>query len=74
MDAPEKPCPWHAETINPRTGRLGSLYCEMGPEGHKGSHIGERSRHDYLRMLRAWRRGYRNGNGTTEKGTNATIE
>jgi hypothetical protein len=57
----QKPCPWHAETVNPRTGRLGSLYCEIGPEGHEGGHLGERSRNEYMRLLRAWRRGDRNG-------------
>jgi len=72
MEAPEKPCPWHAETINPHTGRLGSLYCEVGPEGHSGSHLGERSRNEYLRRLRAWRRGSRNN--TNEKGKNGTTE
>ena len=72
MEAPEKPCPWHAETINPSTGRLGSLYCEVGPEGHEGAHFGERSRNEYLRMLRAWRRGSRNE--TTKKGLHGTDE
>lgn len=59
MSVPEKPCPWHAETINSDTGRLGSLYCEIGPAGHDGLHIGNRSRQEFLRLLRAWRRGER---------------
>lgn len=57
MDTPKKPCPWHADLVAPSTGRLATLYCELGPDGHDGSHNGERSRHEYLRLLRAWRRG-----------------
>lgn len=75
METPEKPCPWHAAVVNPRTGRLGHMYCEMGPDGHEGPHIGERSRQDFLRMLRAWRNGERKlrkkstgeANGDSEK-------
>lgn len=51
--APEKPCPWHAETYE--KGRLVVRYCDVGPEGHDGSHIGERPRLDYIQRLRNWR-------------------
>lgn len=51
--APEKPCPWHAETFE--LGRLKDVYCEVGPDGHPGSHVGNRSRGEYLTQLRAWR-------------------
>ena len=55
METPEKPCPWHAESINASTGRLEIIYCEVGPAGHDGSHIGERSRDEYLWRFRVWR-------------------
>lgn len=55
MAKPEKPCPWHAESINPNTGRLEIIYCEVGPAGHDGSHIGEMSRDEYYLRWRTWR-------------------
>lgn len=55
MALPEKPCPWHAESINSTTGRLEILYCEVGPAGHNGSHIGEKTRDEYLDQFRVWR-------------------
>jgi hypothetical protein len=54
--AVERPCPWHAGVVNPDTGRLEVIYCEVGPAGHEGTHIGDRKLSDYLIMLRAWRR------------------
>ena len=50
---PEKPCPWHAELIE--FGRLVVHFCEVGPEGHEGGHLGKRPRDEYLRRLRVWR-------------------
>lgn len=55
MNPPEKPCPWHA-VIESDIGRLKVVYCEVGPAGHEGTHIGERSRVEYLRLMRAWNR------------------
>lgn len=52
MATNEKPCPWHAETLI--QGRLRAVYCEVGPEEHDGSHIGERTRDDYLNRLRKY--------------------
>lgn len=45
----EKPCAWHVYTYEGD-----AQYCEAGPEGHKGSHIGERSGAEYVRLLEAW--------------------
>jgi hypothetical protein len=53
---PEKPCPWHAESVNEQTGRLEVIFCEVGPAGHEGTHIGERSRAEYRRLFSIWRR------------------
>jgi len=64
---PEKPCPWHAEVTI--LGRLTIRYCDVGPEGHEGSHIGDRPRFEYLRLLRLWKRA-QNGS-TTKEGTPA---
>lgn len=53
MEASDKPCPWHATIVGDR-GRLVTNYCEVGPEGHEGAHIGERNREEYLRRLRIY--------------------
>lgn len=45
----EKPCGWH---VNLDDGR--QYYCEAGSDGHKGSHFGERSAKEYVRLLERW--------------------
>ena len=54
MKSAEKPCPWHVVEMDGC--RLKVFYCEVGPAGHEGTHIGERSRVEYLRFMRAWNR------------------
>lgn len=51
----EKPCSWHANGINKSTGFSEDVYCEVGPDGHDGSHIGDRTKDEYYRLLREWR-------------------
>jgi hypothetical protein len=55
VSTPEKPCPWNAGEINPTTGVHEIVYCEVGPAGHEGSHVGDRTRDEYFRRLREWR-------------------
>lgn len=44
----EKPCDWSVDD------QEGQRYCEAGPFGHEGGHIGERTRAQYVKLLRAW--------------------
>lgn len=53
--AAEKPCPWHVDTIDCESRHSLSLYCEVGPAGHDGSHIGERTMDEYHRLMREYR-------------------
>lgn len=39
------PCPWHVMTPD------GPRYCEVGPEGHDGTHVGNRTATEYQRLL-----------------------
>lgn len=51
----QKPCPWHVHTEE------GAIFCEAGPDGHDGGHIGERSQEEYLRLLGQWDRANSSG-------------
>lgn len=53
--AAEKPCPWHVDTIDVESRHSLTIYCEVGPAGHDGGHIGDRTMEDYYRLLREWR-------------------
>ncbi len=72
MKTPEKPCPWHA--VETDTGRLVIVYCEVGPAGHEGGHIGTRSRVEYLKRMRMWNRASRNVNTRKEHVGDTTKE
>lgn len=59
MSTPEKPCRWNGASGD----QTEPVYCEVGPDGHAGTHVGDRSRDEYYRRLREWRLFY-----TKEKG------
>lgn len=50
-----KPCPVH---IEPEYGE--KVYCEQGPEGHSGTHVGDKSQDQYNKQLAWWERNERN--------------
>ena len=46
-DPPYVPCP--ASVIHRKTGQR--IYCTVGPAGHWGTHVGDRSQADYDRLV-----------------------
>ena len=47
----ERPCPYFAVDEDDER-----YYCEIGPYGHEGTHVGARSQDEYEALLLAYRR------------------